>query len=227
MAAWPAAPGLTNTLALHSGIHAGLVVASPGDRASGELDVVGDAANTAARLASLAPRDRILVDADSLGPELVFFEAETIELLALPGRSVPVRAITVRGLSRLQRRIDAWTTRGRSPLLGRDALLAELVQACTQAGRRRRVIEIRGPAGIGKTRLLDELAARLAAQGLVVLRGGCESYGPSPVLEPFQLLAAQPPAANLAEADTPGLLERCLELLTEHDRDDCVLLLDD
>jgi Ni2+-binding GTPase involved in maturation of urease and hydrogenase len=34
------------------------------------------------------------------------------------------------------------------------------------------LLEIRGPAGIGKTRLLDELAERMSAHGASCLRGG-------------------------------------------------------
>jgi tetratricopeptide (TPR) repeat protein len=184
-------------------------------------------------MASVAPRGSILADADSLGPELAFFEASPVEHLTLAGRDMPVSAVCVQGLSRVRRRIDASYTRGLSPFLGRDALLAELVQNCTQAERRSRVVEVRGPAGIGKTRLLDELAAHLSRQGIVTLRGGCESYGLTPVLEPFrqllatQALATQPQAAGISGGDAPDIRERSLSLLVEHDDDRCVLLLDD
>ena len=235
VATWPALsfPGEPQRLALHTGIHAGLVYVLPGDRARGELDVVGDAVNTAARMSSTAPRGAILADADSLGPELVFFETSPVENLVLAGRNVPVRAVRVQGLSRLRRRIDASHSRGLSPFLGRDAPLAELLQACTQTERKGRVIEIRGSAGIGKTRLLDELAAQLSQRGVVSLRGGCESYGFTPVLEPFrQLLASQIPAtapesASAAGGDASDIRERSLGLLGKQGGDRCVLLLDD
>lgn len=235
VAAWPALPfpGKPHRLALHTGVHAGLVYVSPGDRARGELDVVGDAANTAARIASIAPSGSILADADSLGPELVFFETSPVEEIVLAGRAAPVRAVRVQGLSHLRRRIDASRARGLSPLLGRDVVLAELLRTCTQPERSNRVIEIHGPAGIGKTRLLDELAVRLSQRGIVSLRGGCESYGLTPVLEPFrQLLAAQaatapPERASTAGGDTSDIRERSLDLVVEHDDDRCVLLLDD
>ena len=235
VASWPAPPHPRGPrrLALHTGVHAGLVFVSPGDGTRGELDVVGDAANTAARMASVAQRDSILADADSLGPAMVFFETGLVQDLVLAGRAGSVRAVQVKGLSQLKRRIDASHVRGLSPLLGRDAVLAELLQACTQAERRSRLITIRGPAGIGKTRLLDELQAQLSRRGVSSLRGGCESYGITPVLEPFrQLLAARTPATGAraeitAGADAPDIRERSLGLLVEHDNDRSVLLLDD
>lgn len=235
VATWPALslPGGPQRLALHTGIHAGLVYVLPGDRARGELDLVGDAVHTAARLSSIAPRGAILVDADSLGPEIGFFQASAVQNLVLAGRTEPVRAVQVQGLRRLRRRIDASQSRGLSPLIGRDRLLAALLKACAQAERKNRVIEIRGSAGIGKTRLLDELAAQLSLQGMVSLRGGCESYDLTPVLEPFrQLLASQAPATGhestgAVASDPSDIRERSLSLLAKHDHDRCVLMLDD
>lgn len=234
VAAWPALrlPGGLQRLALHSGVHSGLVYVSPGDRARGELDVVGDAANTAARIASFAGRGRILADADSLGPELAFFDNDGEANLSLPGRAVPVRTVRVTGLRALRRRIDARGSVGRSPLLGRDGALAELLKACSGETGGQRVTEIRGPAGIGKTRLLDELADQLAGCGRIVLRGGCESYGITPVLEPFrQLLATQTGDVSLHAAqgtpDVQDLRTRSLRLFSECDDGRHVLLLDD
>lgn len=57
------------------------------------------------------------------------------------------------------------------PFLGRDAELAELL-AAVRPGPARAVM-VRGPAGIGRSRLLAELAARAADAGALVLRGRC------------------------------------------------------
>src|SRR5919199_7004745 len=59
-----------------------------------------------------------------------------------------------------------------SPFIGRTPQLALLDDALTAIEQRRpQSVEIVGPAGIGKTRLLAELAARADARGHVVLAG--------------------------------------------------------
>jgi tetratricopeptide (TPR) repeat protein len=236
VASWPALPlpGGAQRLALHSGVHSGLVYVSGGDIARGRLDVVGDAANTAARLASYSGRNGILVDADSLGPELPFFESNGEQELVLPGRAVPVRAVRITGLTGLRRRIDFVHPRGLSPLLGRGELLRDLLQACESgAAPDGRLLEIRGPAGIGKTRVLDELAEELARRGVTCLRGGCESYGITPVLEPFrQILAAMRPPGATVDAppvfiDAGDVREHIVHAIKARGDRLLVLLLDD
>src|SRR5208282_1432118 len=60
-----------------------------------------------------------------------------------------------------------------TPLVGRDAVLLDLdahVEAAT-GGRADRMLLLTGEPGIGKTRVLEELAARVRAAGGRVLRG--------------------------------------------------------
>ncbi|CAM5500275.1 LuxR family transcriptional regulator OS=Streptomyces fumanus OX=67302 GN=GCM10018772_54790 PE=4 SV=1 [Streptomyces fumanus] len=65
-----------------------------------------------------------------------------------------------------------------APLVGREAELARLtgVLAPAPAGGARAVL-IAGDAGVGKTRLLDEAAARAAGAGRTVLTGHCVDLG--------------------------------------------------
>ncbi|SDY00592.1 AAA ATPase domain-containing protein [Geodermatophilus africanus] len=64
------------------------------------------------------------------------------------------------------------------PLVGRDAELTRLLTTVDRAleGRAGAVL-LAGDAGVGKTRLLDELAARAAERGLRVLTGHCVDLG--------------------------------------------------
>ena len=57
----------------------------------------------------------------------------------------------------------------RSPLVGRDAVLAALLAAHRGTTASGRVVVLQGEAGIGKTRLVDELVTRLEAGGAVAL----------------------------------------------------------
>lgn len=65
-----------------------------------------------------------------------------------------------------------------SPLVGREDELARLtgVLERTRAGEARAVL-VAGDAGVGKTRTLDEVAARAAAAGITVLTGHCVDLG--------------------------------------------------
>ncbi|MGY1606637.1 helix-turn-helix transcriptional regulator [Geodermatophilus sp. SYSU D00700] len=86
------------------------------------------------------------------------------------------------------------------PLVGRAGELAELESAVERAvaGRGSAVL-VAGDAGVGKSRLLDELAARAAARGLRVLVGHCVDLGEVglPYLPFVDLL--RPVAAELGE----------------------------
>ena len=82
---------------------------------------------------------------------------------------------------------SAWRATGEAPapprptrFVGRDrelALLREL-HGATLSERRPHLVTIVGEAGIGKTRLLEEVSSRVAAEtGCAVHRGRCLAYG--------------------------------------------------
>ena len=65
------------------------------------------------------------------------------------------------------------------PFVGREAELAQLagiVETCRESGRGRAVV-IRGEAGIGKTRLVEEFTRIAAANGFKVHRGLVLDFG--------------------------------------------------
>src|SRR5690349_18141090 len=63
-------------------------------------------------------------------------------------------------------------------LAGRDAELAALDEVVTAVvNGRPRVVDIQGEAGIGKSRLLDELITRAESRGITVLSVRLPKYG--------------------------------------------------
>lgn len=174
---------------MRSGIAAGVVVIAAGDIERGRLDVVGDVANSAAGLLKRAPPGAIVAQADALGPHADFYvharldDAGSLHLLQR-------RAV--------KRRFDATAVRGLTPLIDRDDSLRRLsafVNHQTQDAGRCLLLE--ADAGMGKTRLLEELLPRAA---LRMLYGACDSFMVAGALQPFMaMLREQAPEGALPQ----------------------------
>ena len=97
--------------------------------------------------------------------------------------------------------------RAAQPLIGREAQLAEITEWLDQAGARsERVLLLGGDAGVGKTRLLAEIAVRAHARGATVLAGraGDEALIP---FQPF-LDALGPYVQTLSESERDQTIHR-------------------
>jgi class 3 adenylate cyclase/tetratricopeptide (TPR) repeat protein len=166
--------GATHGVALvnRTGVHTGEVVT--GDPASGLRLVTGDAVNTAARLEQAAPPGEILLG----GPthDLVAHAAgvEEVEPIAAKGKAEAVPAFLLRSV----RPLHAIARRPTGEMVGRDAELSTLIDLFRAAADARfcRVATIVGEPGIGKSRLVAELAERTASQART-LSGRCLPYG--------------------------------------------------
>lgn len=173
-------------LAMHSGIHSGLVFIADGDVERGRFEVLGNVPNTAARLCSAAGRGEILVSDASLGPQAHFFVLGECIKVPLKGQAPDLPAYRVHGRANVQRRFEAHRLRGFAPFVGRGAEFARL-RAHLQApleGEPRWIVLAGGP-GLGKTRLLEEALSEVAGSERRVLRGYCESYLSAEPMQPF------------------------------------------
>lgn len=178
-------PGAFAPLRMHSGVHAGTVLVSPGDIERGRLDLKGDVANTAANLSHVALPGQIVVSLEALGPHDNFFELEPGPVGgATDPRSLDTRVVLRR--SGVRRRFDATARRGLTSFIGREGFVRHIGRFLSEgADARKRCLVVVGAAGMGKTRLLEETVHRQAVPGTVVLRGGCESYLGAEALQPF------------------------------------------
>src|ERR1700736_3968372 len=87
---------------------------------------------------------------------------------------------------RMDNPITEQSTIARNSFVGRERELAELVSACESgADSDAHLYLIYGEPGIGKTRLADELASRVRAEGLRVLWGRCWEGGGAPAYWPW------------------------------------------
>lgn len=191
----PPEAGLTQ-LRARSGIHAGVALVAPGDLERGRFDLVGDVANTAAKLEQAAAPGQILASLPAVGPHAGLFTHEPVTTRDGLG------AIAISGRSGLARRIEATTRRGLTPLLGRLAPLQALADFIADPGAR--CLVVTAPAGHGKTRLLDEWRTRTAHWPGLWLSGTCEQFQDAEALQPFtQMLRRLPPAAGPGAQGTP------------------------
>jgi ABC-type oligopeptide transport system substrate-binding subunit/class 3 adenylate cyclase len=162
-----------------------VVVGEVGSGSRVEYAAFGDTVNVAARLQSAAEPGSVLVDdATHRAVEGLFEWGDVLEL-DVKGKSEPVAAWPVtgiaaagrtRGLPGVETRLVG---RSRELGLGREALEA------LQAGRGG-ILVVAGDAGIGKTRLLDELRELAEQAGSRWLEGRCVSYGESLPYWPFR-----------------------------------------
>jgi class 3 adenylate cyclase/tetratricopeptide (TPR) repeat protein len=158
---------------VRTGINTGEVVA--GDPTEGQAFATGDAVAVAQRLEAAASPGEILIGDPTLRLVREAVLVEPLEPLELKGKSQPVRAWRLLGVltgaPAFARRLDA-------PMVGRERELERLREAFEQAAERRecRVIKVIGAAGIGKSRLVNELLTGVGDEASV-LEGRCLPYG--------------------------------------------------
>jgi class 3 adenylate cyclase/tetratricopeptide (TPR) repeat protein len=161
------------TVAIRTGVNTGEVVAD--DPSQGQAFATGDAVATAQRLEASSRAGEILIGESTYRLVSNAVIVEPLEPLALKGKAQPVAAWrllgVVEGAPPFPRRLD-------TPLIGREEelsrLRAELETAVSE--RRCRLATIVGPAGIGKSRLGNELL-REAGEEATALVGRCLPYG--------------------------------------------------
>src|ERR1700726_4887658 len=149
-------PRLGDRLPIRLGINTGEVVAIR-ESATGDFPLSGDAVNVAARLQQAADSWAILCGERTVANVRRGFEFGPVITLELRGKSQPIRALP------LLSRSDRLPVATRTPLIGRDADLQQLELVASRALHEQRpfLVSIIAPAGVGKTRLLEEFLERL------------------------------------------------------------------
>jgi class 3 adenylate cyclase/tetratricopeptide (TPR) repeat protein len=195
------ATGLERPVGVHIGIASGEVVASdiggPGHRA---YTVTGESVNLASRLTAAAGAGEILVSAamhEVLAERMEF--AEPIDLL-VNGIAKSVRAWRLAGPRRTATPAAPRSFVGREP---ERRLFSATLSACLETGRGQ-TIYIRGEAGIGKTRLVEELRRAATEAGFdchvaLVLDFGAGA-GRDAIGSLVRSLLGMPPSATAEEA---------------------------
>ena len=165
---------LNGRIAIRFGVSTGEVVASR-DQSAGDFLITGDATNVAARLQQAAEPWVILASDRTVRAANNFEFGEEIEVEAR-GKSAPVAAHIVIGPRKAKAK-----RRDRLPLIGRENDLAQLQLVARRAVNEKRpsMVSLIAPAGVGKTRLVEEFLDWLPslAPEAVVATAQCLPYG--------------------------------------------------
>jgi class 3 adenylate cyclase/tetratricopeptide (TPR) repeat protein len=184
-------------LAIRIGINSGEVVA--GDASLGQALVTGDAVNVAARLEETGRAGEILIGNATQRLVRNAVLVEPVDPLMVKGKTEAVRPwrllAVLTGASPFARRLD-------SRLVGRESETALLEAAFRRVASDRacHLFTVLGSAGVGKSRLVDEVARTIEVEATVV-RGRCLPYGEGITFWPVAEVVRE--AAGLSRADAP------------------------
>jgi tetratricopeptide (TPR) repeat protein len=116
-----------------------------------------------------AAKGQILVTDDVLARSRTEFESAPLEPFTVKGKSEPVQAFA------LGAAVGTRAHGARAPLVGRDEELRVLLEGLESARRYEgRIVEIVGDPGIGKSRLIEELAVEAEPDTFIWIQ--CEEY---------------------------------------------------
>jgi class 3 adenylate cyclase/tetratricopeptide (TPR) repeat protein len=171
-------------------------------RAGGDYTAMGDVVNTAARLQETAAPGQVLVGPSTHAVTRQVIGYDHLGEIRAKGREEPVDAwVAVEALVPPGHR----PRRPRAPLVGREPEVGLLTHAVASAVRRRRahLLVLVGEAGMGKSRLAEEVASLAECNhGALVLEGRCVPYGEANVWWP--VAEAVRSACGITQSDGTG-----------------------
>jgi class 3 adenylate cyclase/tetratricopeptide (TPR) repeat protein len=172
---------------LRIGVNSGVVLFAPlGPDATHRPTVIGDAVNTAARLRGAAPPAGVLVGRETYRTTRQAVDYASARMLDVRGKSEPLPA----WLALRARPLARSTAHRTSTFVNRRTELAELRGTWRDLREpdAARVVLILGPAGIGKSRLVNTFVAELEREHVRVLQGQALAYGPGTGYGPLSQL---------------------------------------
>jgi class 3 adenylate cyclase/predicted ATPase len=151
-------------LAVRVGIHTGVVVVGEmGGGGRQEQLALGEVPNVASRIQGLAEPNTIVISAATYRLVQGYFECQELGAQTLRGVSQPIAVYRVLQVSGAQSRLDVASTRGFTPLVGRESEVTFLLERWQQVNERQgQVILLSGEGGIGKSRLVQVVKEHVA-----------------------------------------------------------------
>ena len=162
------------TIAVRIAVHTGEVVTA--EIAAGAHLALGSTPNVAARVQAAANPGEVLITEATYGRVRRSFECSTIGQRTLPGLAKPV--VLYRALEPVRAEASQPTvSAGQTPFVGRDAAIRGILLSVGAAREGRgQVVLVKAEPGFGKSRLLQEVRQRLAADNQRWFTCACSPY---------------------------------------------------
>ena len=176
---------LEHPLEVRIGAHTGLVVA--GEVGRDPMNIAGTVPHVAARLQAAAAPGTLLVSADTHQLVRGLFVAEDLGARRLRGVSEPVETYRIVADTGARSPFEVALQTGLTPLTGREKEFGILWERWEQAQEGHgQVVLVSGEPGIGKSRLIQALAERVAAgSGATMIEYRCSPYYRSSAFYPL------------------------------------------
>jgi len=179
-------------LAMHTGINTGLVVTGEINLHDGTHGVFGDTINVASRLSDLAGPGNILLAKTTSKRVSHSFACEPFGNLKIKGKNQPFEVYKLKGIIHSP---QGQTREVYSELVDREKELNRLIlQVMKAINGEGSIVSIVGEAGIGKSRLIQELKKNDAIKKVTLLEGRALAIGRNlsfhPVIDIFRSWAA-------------------------------------
>ena len=190
-------------LAVRVGVATGIVVVGDliGEGAAQERAVFGETPNLAARLQGLAEPGTVVISQATRRLVGGLFDLDDLGSQQLKGFAQPLIAWRVAGEGRAEGRFEARHGASLTPLVGREDEITLLLRRWRQArDGEGHVVLLAGEPGIGKSRLVHDVRARLEDERHVRLLYQCSPHHTTSPLHP--LIEQLDRAAGIARDDT-------------------------
>jgi len=194
-------------LQVRVGIHTGVGIAEIGgsDRPDA-VTVTGLTPNVASRVQGHAQPNSVMISADTFALVRGYFDCEPLGAQEIRGMAKPLELFRVEAASGARTRLDVVRPAELTPLVGRESELERLLAAWSRCREGvGQVVELVGEAGIGKSRLVEEVMRRAGDDGATVLELRCTPHTRHSALEPsiellrrsFEIAADRPAGEQL------------------------------